>query len=292
MVPLLNRIPASPKSLLPVWMFCEAHQTAVFSTSPHLQGWKCTLVTLLLGNMLVTHWGAQESRVITRKPVSVVRFQEWGQCQRQEAKLMRSGAESSEEQESNTLPWIGYTEDSSSCALPAAAYINHGIIGTPSRYAVPNLYNHTALLWGMMLFCLGHFCHEYEGGHDLQDGTDTPASSSSLNCLSSEPFHINSLTPSQNYHCVWILGFIQNLVLVSDFLKSSLFPGRKQCSSHCGAISCPQCLLQPIAHIRLALSDCLSFMSGLLICYTSEVFKLTPVHRAFRIFSSMSALGS
>lgn len=162
--------------------------------------------------MLVTHWGAQESRVVTRKLVSVVRFQEWGQCQRQKAKLMRSGAMSNEEQESNTLPWIGYTQDSSSCALTAATYIKHGIIGTTSRYAVPSPYHHTALLWRMT--CRMGQIHQ-------------------LLLHLSIVFHQNLSISTVFPHLRTIIVF-ESLVLYRIyylsliFFKNSLFPGRKQ----------------------------------------------------------------
>lgn len=222
MVPLLSRIPALPESLLPVWVFCGAHQAAVFSTSPHLQGWKCILVTLLLGNMLVTHWGAQESRVITRKPVSVVRFKEWGQCQRQEAKLMRSGAVWSEEPESNTLPWIGYHPrffqlNTASCCWPKSRYDQHPLEVCSAQPEQP----HKPCCEAWCSFVLSTFAVNMEGawlaGWDRHTGFFLVS-----------PVSFFRILPYQQSYPISELGFIQNLQFVSDFWKSSLFPGRKQ----------------------------------------------------------------
>lgn len=190
------------------------------------------------------HWEAPSAD--TRKPGCVVRFEGWGQCQKQASTLMRSGAVWSEERESKMLPWTGLggratTQVPSSCGLPApgcSIHINHSVITTPSRCAVHNLHNCMSQTLRPVVFVLLSWAlvpPRYMEGITCRPGWSRHTSFFlHLSIVLSirihhyfTPSHINSLSPSQNYLCVWTLGFKQNLLIttlnLSQIFKKNFF---------------------------------------------------------------------
>lgn len=159
---------------------------------------------------------------------------------------MRSGAWWNEEQKSEILPCTGpgdraTTQNSSSCARPAptcSLHINHYMMDTPSNCVLPNLCSCTSYALRLVsvclvCFCPVHWCHHGTWGTLLpgQDGTDTPASSSSLHCLPHEgTAHLPMsmvLSPLRSTAVLNPWFYIESsdnyTVFISDLLKQCIF---------------------------------------------------------------------
>lgn len=222
---------------------------------------------------------------------------------------MRSGAVWSEERESKMLPWTGLggratTQVPSSCGLPApgcSIHINHSVITTPSRCAVHNLHNCMSQTLRPVVFILLSWAlvpPRYMEGITCRPGWSRHTSFFlHLSIVLSirihhyfTPSHINSLSPSQNYLCVWTLGFKQNLSITTLNL-SQIF--KKISSSWKKAV----CLLLPLWHappssisapapgpLHLGPQQ-LSFLDE--CCYLLHIWniQINSCSYAFRIFS-------